>query len=31
LREERGSFVKAAKGSGTWPEIAGKREKKKKG
>jgi len=31
LREERGSFVEAAKGLGTWPEIAGKRGKKKKG
>jgi len=31
LREERGSFVEAAKSSGTWPKIAEKREKKKKG
>jgi len=31
LREERGSFVEAAKSSGIWPEIAKKRGKKKKG
>jgi len=31
LREERRSFIEAVKGSGAWPEIAGKRGKKKKG
>jgi len=31
LRKERGSSVEATKGLGTWPEIAGKEEKKKKG
>jgi len=31
LREERESFVEAAKGSGTWPEIAEKKREEEKG